>query len=337
MEQLELKEECVKVQTGKVKGGKGYRLTAKNLFLTYPQCELERHSLMNFLKQLRTDMVYCLIAKENHKDGTPHLHALITTKDKVDTRDCRHFDLYGFHGNYQAARDTDKVREYLLKSDSEPLEIGTYLSNKQSAIQERAKRNKVLLELPLPQLVNEGVIALQQYKVMHECRRMYTMDKLKADENKFIQRTCIWIHGPPRSGKSYASRTRYGDQVYEKPQNKWWDGYLGEPVVLLDDFDKNGACLSHLLKIWSDNYMFNGEVKGTYCRPSYTKFIITSNYRPEDIWPTTQYEDNEVLCRAIRGRFTLYVMRPGHIMEEDTYIPSYMQNDERPVDGRNIV
>lgn len=331
MEQLDLKEECIKKVHPDNK--KGFRIAARNIFLTYPKCELERYNLMSFLHQVHPDMVYCIIAKENHKDGTPHLHALVTTSKKVDTRDNRFWDLYGFHGNYQAARDTDDVRGYLLKTDKEPLEFGEYESNKQTAVQKRAKRNKVLLELPLPQLVDEGVIGLQQYKIMRECRSLYLADKLKSEESIFIQRTCIWIHGPPRSGKSHAARTNYGDKVYEKPaRNIWWDGYEYEPVVLIDDFDKSGAHLSHYIKIWADNYMFNAEIKGAKIRPIYTKLIITSNYRPEDIWPSTQYEDNEVLCKAIRGRFKFYLMR-DRVLEEDTYVPMYMRNDENPLHG----
>ena len=44
--------------------------------------------------------------------------------------------------------------------------------------------------------------------------------------------------------------------------NKWWDGYAGEEVVVLDDFDpRHAEHLSYYLKIWADHYAFNAEVK----------------------------------------------------------------------------
>lgn len=61
----------------------------------------------------------------------------------------------------------------------------------------------------------------------------------------------LWIHGPAGSGKSYSVRKIF-KPIFIKPQNKWWDGYEGEPYILLDDFDRQGACLAHYLKIWAD-------------------------------------------------------------------------------------
>ena len=65
----------------------------------------------------------------------------------------------------------------------------------------------------------------------------------------------IWIYGPPGTGKSHYARAHYSNGgLYLKPQNKWWDGFQGEPNVWLDDFDFKG--LGHYLKIWADKYCF---------------------------------------------------------------------------------
>ena len=63
------------------------------------------------------------------------------------------------------------------------------------------------------------------------------------------------------------------------------DGFQHEDYVLLDDFDHQGKMLGHYLKIWGDRYFgWKGETKGGTIKPNYKKFIITSNYTPEQIW-----------------------------------------------------
>ena len=69
-------------------------------------------------------------------------------------------------------------------------------------------------------------------------------------------------------------------------------------VRLVDDFDKQGACLGHLLKIWADNYRFNAEIKGGMIRPCYTTLLVTSNYTPDQI-----FKDDAELCEAVTARF----------------------------------
>jgi len=86
----------------------------------------------------------------------------------------------------------------------------------------------------------------------------------------------MWIVGDPGVGKS-----RYVNALnpYKKSLNKWWDGYLGEPVVLLDDFELDSLrYLDHYLKIWADRYSIRGEIKGGTIPLNYTHLYVTSNY-----------------------------------------------------------
>ena len=84
--------------------------------------------------------------------------------------------------------------------------------------------------------------------------------------------------------------------MYIKAQNKWFDGYAGERVILLDDLDTN--ILGHYLKIWSDKYSCQGEVKGGTVKLRHHVFVVTSNYSIKEL-----FKDDEQMHDAIKRRF----------------------------------
>jgi hypothetical protein len=84
---------------------------------------------------------------------------------------------------------------------------------------------------------------------------------------------------------------------YLKAQNKWWDGYEGQEVALLEDLDTD--CLGHYIKIWADRYACTGEVKGGTVPLQFKTFVITSNYTPEQL-----FIKDPTMAAAVRRRFT---------------------------------
>jgi hypothetical protein len=309
--ELELVEKKIfkKIEPKPVRAG-GFRLQGKALFLTYPRCELGRKDLGEFILS-KVGCDYIMVAKEMHEDGTPHLHALVLCKVKFMSKLVTCFDVAGYHGNYQTAKDADDVKNYISKYDKEPWTHGLYQCQSQSAIQKRAIQNKLLLSKPLSELVDEGVVHLGQYKQYSEAIKTYKLDSIKVPD--YIKRECIWIVGDTGIGKSRYIRTNFPGQFYFKQMNKWWDSYQGEDVVLIDDFDTIGKCLSHHLKIWADDYAFIGESKGGHVKPGYTKLFVTSQYTPSQIFNSdekTAVADYEVV-KALTRRFKLMTIKDG--------------------------
>lgn len=108
----------------------------------------------------------------------------------------------------------------------------------------------------------------------------------------------VWVYGPPDTGKSYFCRNFLGTTfVYPKAQNKWWDGYQQQKVVVLDDMDND--CLAHFMKIWADVYSFTAEAKGTTVAPNHRILAVTSNKTIEQVYEKYDQE----FIQAIRRRF----------------------------------
>jgi len=108
----------------------------------------------------------------------------------------------------------------------------------------------------------------------------------------------VWYYGPPNTGKSYLARDLPSLTWYDKPCNKWWDGYQGEDVVIIDDFDLQHKVLGHHLKRWADRYSFPAEMKGSTLQIRPKKIVVTSNYPIQEI-----FNDDEELQKALLRRF----------------------------------
>ena len=192
---------------------------------------------------------------------------------------------------------------YAKKEDSReegPLEFGEPPATKSEAakkgVEARKERNKIIMELGALNALHEGLLEVKDYDRLKKCIGLIELDMKKLEAAPDVRG--IWIYGEPGIGKSHYARETWADP-FVKGQNKWWDGFNGEKFVLIDDFDKNGRVLGHHIKIWADKWGCTGEIKGGTVPLIYDKFIITSNYLPEDIWG----QDDQELVRAINRRF----------------------------------
>ena len=92
-------------------------------------------------------------------------------------------------------------------------------------------------------------------------------------------------HGEPGTGKTKAVWDEFDvEDVYVKSPGKWWDGYRGQKVILIDDFDPSTCfdiTFDFYLKLL-DRYPMRIEWKGG-SGEFYSKVIIfTSNFDSED-------------------------------------------------------
>ena len=112
-----------------------------------------------------------------------------------------------------------------------------------------------------------------------------------------------WIWGASGVGKSRSVLQRYPD-AFVKDLNQWWDGYDRQETVVIEDMDPFYKRLAREFKIWGDRYAFPAQVKGgaMVIRPK--RIIVTSQYKPEEIW------DDKPTLDAINRRYKVITCLP---------------------------
>jgi hypothetical protein len=119
----------------------------------------------------------------------------------------------------------------------------------------------------------------------------------------------LWIVGTTGIGKSRWAFEHFPD-AYRKPNNKWWDHYSRQEVVILEDVDKaHAAWLPSFLKVWTDHYPFMCERKGGSMAIRPKRFIVTSNYMLNELI------DDAKLLAALDRRFQVKTIANGELSD----------------------
>lgn len=271
----------------------GVRDPKKNWFLTYPKNDAAPGELLEPLQKIDKVLEY-IIAREQHKDGTNHLHAYVKFQVGVTLKTAPVvFNVLSKSGNYQPARSCKAVVKYCTKGSDyiSNFDVDKYMAKKGKVTTETLRTYTAI------EALDAGIIGLGSLK-SYEYGRSLAIDPYVPTDMRGI-----WFYGPPGTGKSLKARQEAGDDVYLKAQNKWWDGYTGQTTVILDDLDHEFKSW-HNLKIWTDRYPCFGEIKGGQVALSYERFIVTSNYSIEYLVPKLKNgEDDEALIEALKRRF----------------------------------
>lgn len=244
--------------------------------------------------------------------GTPHLQGYLHHKNALRFDSIRrwfpwHIEIMrgSFHQNqvYCSKQDT------LLKFGTEPL---TQSDGARMTNQERWSAAK------------EG--RFEDLDPEHVKTYEYIFAKYKPKPISRPTLDNIFIQGPSGCGKSrWAHETFPGH--YRKGFNKWWDGYMGEDVVILDDMSpRHTEFLQDYLKNWTDHYPFPAEVKGGCMMIRPKTIIITSQYTLQELFP----EEKSVEAMNRRWQWRMYYNPVYNCL---AYHPLYNRDAEKELNS----
>lgn len=175
----------------------------------------------------------------------------------------------------------DEARNYCMKEDTRvagPIEIGSWEAGGQGSrndiknMHEDIKKGKKIKEL-----LEDHTVPMYKYSSAVARYRVYYQKKRNWETKVFI----LW--GKSGVGKTRTVYDRYdADDIYEKDFTKWWDGYDGQKVVLIDEFDGQ-IPYEEILKI-CDRYPYRCQVKGGYTQLVAEEIWFTSNRKPSRWW-----------------------------------------------------
>jgi len=115
-----------------------------------------------------------------------------------------------------------------------------------------------------------------------------------------MQVTVYW--GPSGTGKTRRATQEAGDSTYwvskgDKSQTIWWDGYVGQESVILDDF-YGWLPWTFMLRLL-DRYPFQIQYKGGMREFTSKNIFITSNQEPASWYTNIPNNDMTPLLRRI--------------------------------------
>lgn len=202
----------------------------------------------------------------------------------------------------EKARGTaEENRQYCSKTDTrkagtEPCEIGECTSQGKRKDLETFKQaiDQGRSEAEIAQ-DNELFSTWAKYPNLY---RRYKCAKITPRDRNTPPEVTLLI-GSTGVGKTRRVFDEHKDDVYIKDSTKWWDGYIGQKCILLDELCPNDFFRVEELLRLLDRYPYQGQTKGGYVNINSPYIAITSNMSMEELYPSANQEQINALNRRI--------------------------------------
>lgn len=268
------------------------------------------------------ELLWYIIAKELHEDGSPHLHLALEFKEKFTTTKSDAFDFIGGkHGNYQAMRNQRSTVQYVTKDGNfiaKGIDVKAILekkNGKHGLIAKKVMEGATLEEINQedPGFVLQHKRKLEEYITWNQRRVMKQkllgwspiLEQDLVDMEDQDQRIAVWLnnnlkqkrqfrqnqlylHGPPKTGKSsFLQKLSSMVSTYWVPRDEdFYDDYENGlyDLIVFDEFTHTKTMQ------WMNSFLDGSH---TYLRQKGKQIlkmdnlpvIICSNYTLEHNYP----------------------------------------------------
>ncbi|HEY9758835.1 MAG TPA: hypothetical protein V6C97_26945 [Oculatellaceae cyanobacterium] len=247
--------------------------------------------------QLLADLAceYLVYGRERGASGTFHFQGFVYFANPLGFSSVR--TRLGGRAHVELARGTPaQCRTYCVK-DGDFVERGDL---------PQAGRRTDFMEMR--EMVNEGrslkyiVDQCRSYQAVRGAEALFKYKSPGAVRKDLFVK---WFWGPTGTGKTwscfqYLEEKKVGDDYWVSSENlKWFDGYCGQSVVIIDDLRTDDLKFAWLLRVL-DIYPLKVPVKGSFVDWCPMVILITSCFEPSDFACQYPREKPRQLLRRIK-------------------------------------
>lgn len=215
---------------------------------------------------------YRVFQLEQGANGTPHLQGYVVFSVAKSLRRCRR---YLSLAHWEPAKaGPEENRRYCTKCEGRlagPWESGTLPPGQGSRTDLSAACSTLLSGGSLQEV--EPSLFVKYHKGLTALLMLHA--KPRAAEPRVF-----WFWGPTGTGKSRLAAELSGASGYWKPPGKWFDGYLCQDWVIIDDLRSEDYPFQFMLRL-TDRYPLFVEVKGGFVSFNSPNIIVTAPGPPD--------------------------------------------------------
>lgn len=280
------------------------KLRGTVITLTYPHYDPgdDLNSVISQLSQvlnkisLGTSMKEYLAAKEEHIDGTPHIHVYLKCSKRIrfNPEDFDIFDATGElrHPHVQVGiiSSLKNIIEYYTKE-------GNFVTNIdiESYLKKKGKKCQEILEESPTKLVKEDAIRWDQFDKLIKNQAAWATTKAQkeakqeAESEELPKKRHKWIYGECNTGKTTQMKAfmkEHEGDAFKMPSNNDWQFYRGQHYLCFDGMTRaTGTFLIPQLELIADgNVQLNTKGSSTSI-PIIKEIRIYSNFSIEATVP----------------------------------------------------